>query len=636
MKKKLLLMTLMIVAAIVVFAISAFAEGIIASKTESEEYGTVIKLSEDPGLDSASQYLSTLNKISDAGTDDSALCIVTDGTYFYVFPSSYVVNEREDGVFDITATALAEAMAAFNTANSTDYYAGYSITSSGAARRIDAIVRFEFPSDTTSASSDVCCMRSYPKLVEVRINHPFDFSRAEKMFNSSSALANVVGLENSTGLAPNMFMFCKGLGPVSLPTNITEIPAGMFFSCGTSAFTITNLAECTQLTTIREDAFRDSASFTTPLVIPDSVTTLGARAFQSCKKTQIIFSPTSKLQVIGDNAFTSCMAMTSLYIPSGVISIGTSAFSGCSYLATLENFENCKITEIKAGTFDSLPKLTTLKIPETVTSIENAFIGNKSLKKVYIPGSVTSIADTFVKSSWENPPTNIVFVYTGKDASVLSTCTMLSTANVVPVSEFDEAKNYTGVNIVIGYSHCVVYNNGNHTNKLTDIALNSYLEEGVALYECTVCGASEYGDKTPALFIYVGCSTPLNGRGEITIGFVPNYEAIETYEEITGKSLSFGVFAAEKNNLGASDIFDKDGNTPANIINADLTDIGCAMFDLRIVGFNTPELKSVQLAMGAYVAASKDGQTQYSYLQESAPSANEKYYFISYNDVANR
>ena len=636
MKKKLLLMMLMVVAAIAVFAISAFAEGIIASKTESEEYGTVIQLSEDPGLDNAAQYASTLKDINDGGTNGSALCILTDGTYFYVFPSSYVVNEREDGVFDITATDLAEAMAAFNTANSTNYYAGYTIASSGAAKRIDAVVRFEFPSDVTSASSDICCMRSYPKLVEVRINNPFDFSGAEKMFYSSQALAKVDGLENSTGLAPSMFMFCKGLGPVSLPTNVTEIPEGMFFSCGTSAFGITNLAECTQLTTIGDDAFRDSANFTSTIAIPDSVVTIGARAFQSCRKAQIVISPTSKLQVISDNAFTSCTGISTIYIPSTVVSIGAGAFSGCSYLVTVENFENCQITEIKANTFDGLSKLTTLKIPETVTSIENAFIGNKGLRKVYIPKSVTTIADTFVKSAWENPPANIVFVYTGDDLTALSNCTMIANANVISLAEYDDTANYTGVNVVVDYSHCVVYNNGNHTNELVDVTLNSYLENGTALYECSVCGATKDGESFPALFIYVGCSTPQDGRGEMTIGFVPNYEAIDEYEKITGKSLRFGVFAAEKNNLGESDIFDKDGNAPANVIFADLTEVGCAMFDLRIVGFNTAELKTVKLAMGAFVAATKDAETQYFYLQEAAPSANEKYYFVSYNDVANR
>ena len=44
MKKKIVLMSLMIAALVSVFAISAFAEDIVVSKTESEEYGTIIQL----------------------------------------------------------------------------------------------------------------------------------------------------------------------------------------------------------------------------------------------------------------------------------------------------------------------------------------------------------------------------------------------------------------------------------------------------------------------------------------------------------------------------------------------------------------------------------------------------------------
>ena len=57
MKKKLFLMCLMIAALAIVFTVSAFAEGITVSKTESEEYGTVIQLSADPGLDNAKNYV---------------------------------------------------------------------------------------------------------------------------------------------------------------------------------------------------------------------------------------------------------------------------------------------------------------------------------------------------------------------------------------------------------------------------------------------------------------------------------------------------------------------------------------------------------------------------------------------------
>lgn len=637
MKKKLFLMAFMVLMLVLAFAISAFAQDIV-SKTESEEYGTIIQLNADPGLDNAAQYVSTLNKINDAGTDKSALCILTDGNTdnpsYYVFPASYVVNETEDGVFDIIATDLAQAIADFNTANGTNYYASYAVDGSGGGKRLNSLVRFEFPSSVTSANANTCCIRSYSSLVEIRINHSIDFSKAEKMFYSNKKLATVKGFElvDGTKLPKTMFASCTALRYIKLPANTTKIP-GSFFQ-GAEGVNVVNMAELTQLTTIDSWAFDGTKNLV--ITLPDSVTTLHTSAFESAFKNggSITINPTSQLTSIGNKAFAGSNQLKSIYIPSTVTSIGETAFYS-SGITTIENFENCQITVIRASTFEAASKLTSIKLPETVTTIEaKAFNGNTSLKKIYIPASVTSMADSFNSGPWTEPPANLVVLYIGKDTSIFSEFTRYADANVIAANDYNENAAYTGLNIVVGYSYCVAYNDGNHNNKLIDVTLNSYLEDGTKLHECTVCGTLQNGEKLPALFMYVGCSTPLNGRGEMTIGFVPNYESIAIYEEITGKSLRFGVFAAEKTNLGESDIFDKDGNAPANVICADLTDVGCAMFDLRIVGFNTAELKTVKLAMGAFVAATKDAETQYFYLQEAAPSANEKYYFVSYNDVA--
>ena len=97
--KKVLLICFMIVALFLLFTISTFAEDIIVSRTDSEEYGTVIQLSADPGLDNAKQYVSTLKKINDTGDSTQDYCILTDDTctYYHVFPASYIVFENAYG-----------------------------------------------------------------------------------------------------------------------------------------------------------------------------------------------------------------------------------------------------------------------------------------------------------------------------------------------------------------------------------------------------------------------------------------------------------------------------------------------------------------------------------------------------------
>ena len=629
--KKILLTSLMVVALLCVLAIAVFAEDIVVSKTESVEYGTVIQLNADPGLDNAAQYVSTLNKIADAGTDTDALCILTDGNTdnpsYYVFPSSYIVDEREDGVFDLIATQLAAAMAEFNTANGTSYYAGYETTGSGGAKRINAVVRFVFPSSVTGANASVCCMRENPKLVEVRINQAIDFSKAEKMFYRNTKLAAVIGFElvDGTKLSKTMFASCSALRYIKLPTNIVAIP-GSFFQ-GAIGVNIVNMAELTRLTTISSWAFDGTKSLT--ITLPDSVTTLETSAFESAFSDggSITINPTSQLKTIGYKAFRASSKLNSFYIPSTVISIGDYAFESCG-AKVFENFENCQITKLGNSVFLSAA-VETIKIPSTVTEIGAAFSKNSNLKLVYIPDTVTTIADTFTSSA-----ENIVFLYIGKDASVLSNCTRIAGATVISASEYNEANTYTGVNLVLGYSNCIAYNNGVHGESVVDIVVTTYLEDIKIVSKCVLCEMTDETDRISAIFTCLGYSASQGNVAGIVIGFKSNAQSIERYEEIAGKTVKYGVFAVLEDKLGENDVFDANGNAANGVIGAELSDSKFAMFDLKIIGF-TEEQMDARLALGAYVAVTKDGVTEYSYLQNSAPVSGGKYSFASYNEIIN-
>lgn len=632
MKKKLFLITLMIVALISVFTISAFADEIIVSKTESEELGTIIQLNADPGLDNASQYVSTLKKISDTGTDKDALVILTDGNTdnpsYYVFPSSYIVDEREDGVFDVIATPLATAISEFNTAKGTSYYADYAIDGSGGGKRLNSMVRFVFPNSVVSANADVCCIRKYSKLVEIRINHAIDFSRAKQMFSGSTKLATVIGFEktDSTKLATHMFSSCSALRYVKLPINITKIPSGFFQ--GAKGVNVVNMNELTQLTTIDSWAFDGTQNLV--ITLPDSVTTINTSAFESAFKQggSLTINPTSQLKTIGDKAFRASNKLNSIYIPSTVTSIGTNAFDGTG-ATTLVNFENCQITTLKSGTFKDASKLTSIKLPQTVTTIENAFSGNTNLKKVYIPSSVTSIADTFTSAQ------NIVFLYTGNNTSVYANCAAMTGANVIPTNEYVDSNTYTGMNIVVGYSVCLAYNNGNHgTIEIGSVDVVSYLQPITVKNKCTTCNYNTADRIIDPLFTCIGYSIPENGRKQITIGYMVNNEAIADYTQTTGKTVKYGVFAVAKDNLKSDEIFAEDGKVAENVVNAELEGkfVG---FEFKITGFKDDQT-NIKIAMGAYTVTSDKDTTEYSYLQYSLVGDKiGNYYFVSYNDVYN-
>ena len=624
----------MIVMLMCVLAISAYAEDIIASKTESEEYGTVIKLNSDPGLDNAEQYVSTLKKINDSGKDKDALCILTDGTYYYVFPSSYIVWEISNGKFEIYAgtdsqPGLAQAMAEFNSAMKTDYYAGYSMTATWGNRRLENLVGFEFTSDVTWVDRDHCLMRYCYNLVEVRFNYELNVARARHMFRDCNKLKTVIGFEKVTNLESDTshFQGCKSLEYIKLPTNITKIPEYMFTGCG--KLVIDNLSELTQLTTIGAHSFQDGETLV--FTLPDSVTTIEAEAFRSAVKKggSFTINPTSKLTTIGNDAFNDCRTLESIYIPSSVTSIGKGAFLQTYALTTLENFENCQITELAADTFKSATKLKSIKLPSTLKTLGTAFANNELLTLVYLPDSIESMANTFTGTQ----PANAVYIFTGKDTSVLSACTRLVGANVILADEYSSENTYSGANLVVGYSKCIAYNGGTHGESIDDVVVTTYFEAIKIVSKCTVCGMYEQIGEIPALFVCLGYSKAEVGQDSIVLGFEVNKEAVSDYEKATQSTVNYGVFAVSQGKLGENDIFGKDGATDG-VLSFDVTKYSFDFFMIKVSDF-TETTNNVALALGAYVKVVTEDNTEYSYLQGNAPKVGEKYYFASFNEMAN-
>ena len=92
---------------------------------------------------------------------------------------------------------------------------------------------------------------------------------------------------------------------------------------------------------------------------------------------------------IGDNAFENCTSLTSIEIPNSVTSIGIEAFRDSS-LTSIELSNS--VTSIGRSAFSGCTSLTSVAIPDSVTSIDSsAFSGCTSLTSVEIPNSVTEI-----------------------------------------------------------------------------------------------------------------------------------------------------------------------------------------------------------------------------------------------------
>ncbi len=217
----------------------------------------------------------------------------------------------------------------------------------------------------------------------------------EAFFNCKS-LASIDIPEGVTSIGSQAFYYCSSLTSINIPESVTSI--GNYAFSGCRSLTSIVVAEgnvvydsrngCNAIIKINSNALIVGCSTT---IIPDSVTSIGEYAFDSCSELISIILP-DRVTSIGNYAFYKCSNLISVTLPDSMTGIGYGAFRDCSSLTSIDIPEG--VTSIRNYTFDGCSSLTTVTLPESVTSIgDYAFYGCKSLASVNIPESVTSIGD---------------------------------------------------------------------------------------------------------------------------------------------------------------------------------------------------------------------------------------------------
>ncbi len=120
-----------------------------------------------------------------------------------------------------------------------------------------------------------------------------------------------------------------------------------------------------------------------------------------CSDKEINISPViSGYKVVGiaKRAFSNERKITSIKVPDGVTSVGDYAFSNCSRLVNVQLPEG--VTKLGTQAFSYCPRLKTAVIPEGVTAIKTAtFFSCGALEEVVIPSTVESISTQAFASS---------------------------------------------------------------------------------------------------------------------------------------------------------------------------------------------------------------------------------------------
>eukprot|EP00040_Diaphanoeca_grandis_P007973 m.43203 g.43203 ORF g.43203 m.43203 type:complete len:349 (+) comp19318_c0_seq1:220-1266(+) len=174
-----------------------------------------------------------------------------------------------------------------------------------------------------------------------------------------------VGVEFPNGvLAVENFAFrgCnKRVTTISLPSIVNFLGNAAFWFC--SNLTQIQLNNC-RITQIGDYTFAGCCGLTS-IEIPTTVVSIGVGAFEDCKGLTFIEIPNSVVH-IGDSAFYACTALDWVGMSTSVVSIGNFAFAGCITLSVMEI--SSSVTNIGDYAFEACA-FTAVEIPNSIISL---------------------------------------------------------------------------------------------------------------------------------------------------------------------------------------------------------------------------------------------------------------------------
>ena len=318
-------------------------------------------------------------------------------------------------------------------------YIGSGVTSIGSSAfsGCSSIRRLIIPNNVTSIGSSA--FYGCPCIDSLHIGSEVT-SIGPSAFYGCSSIRRLVIPNNVTSIGSSAFYGCSGIDSLYIGSGVTSIGPSVFRGCSS----IHHLVIPNNVTSIEEHAF-DSCSGIDTLVIGSGVTLIGSSAFNGCSGLEYMhynarnlntenFMYSSSLSspfyntatnnfrtlVIGDSVRTIPVAcfrgrssIDSLYIDSGLTSIGSSAFYNCDNILSINTnartignraFANCdrlvlvtlgdSVQTLGSGAFSGCFRLNNVSLGEGITSIgDSAFSGCIRLIKPELPNSLATIGE---------------------------------------------------------------------------------------------------------------------------------------------------------------------------------------------------------------------------------------------------
>ena len=453
-------------------------------------------------------------------------------------------------------------------------------------------------------------------------------------FNENMVPTNeIVFVEGVTTINCHMFNGCKKVwGEVVIPSTVTTIKEGTFNGTAITAF---DFSKCVNLTSIGGGYGGSFANIDTVTSYDFSACVKltkfdGPAMFEGSENLVSVILPEG-LEKIPHKTFAHCYKLPSIVIPSSVTFIADESFHSARRGQELMTFTMFIQSDVELNA--------KYVFRDSGAKVEFVMIGEATAAQF----TATNAGVDIVQSGSHSPLDNIeVIDYRGGEAPYSFVPGQARTSHVI-VDNYCDTHALTGEHLagenlcVILCSDCglsTVKENPVHNKYFTIKYDGGYDCVGAKVTACYSAGCPfEERTEAKAIFDCLGYSAPeYNGNLGIAIGYIVNKAALTEYEEITGKSISYGVFVVLKDKLGDGEVLDENGEFTNGALGTEIRNKAFDAFEIKVTGLNESQ-KDVLIAIGAYVVAEKDEVAEYSYMQGETPNAGETYAFVSYNSI---
>lgn len=226
----------------------------------------------------------------------------------------------------------------------------------------------------------------------------FDTNPKPYVFRNATCITSVTLDDNITEIGSYAFYNCTNLASIELPTHLETIGSHAFYNCAAMPFPVFHEG----LVSIGANAFANHNRRTGSLIIPNSVTNIGANAFNSFATWgSVTLTLGTGLTTVPGNVFGMRFSGT-IRIPSGVTTIEADFMSANqisrAYIADTVTFIGNKAFKAY-GLVDTRIALLHTTVPATNFSF---LVYDSRYYKLYVPYSEDHSILNAYKSAWSN------------------------------------------------------------------------------------------------------------------------------------------------------------------------------------------------------------------------------------------